>query len=44
MENDLILKAQDLNVELDRRRIIEHLSFTVKGGDVVIILGPNRAV
>ncbi|MEJ2685530.1 MAG: metal ABC transporter ATP-binding protein [Candidatus Sulfobium sp.] len=43
MENGLILKVEDLNVELDRRSIIEHLSFTVKRGDIVTILGPNGA-
>jgi zinc transport system ATP-binding protein len=43
MENDVILKVQDLNVRLDHRPIIEHLSFTVKRGDVVTILGPNGA-
>lgn len=43
MENDLILKVQDLNVELDHRRIIEHLSFTMKRGDIVTIMGPNGA-
>jgi zinc transport system ATP-binding protein len=43
MENDLILEVQDLNVELDHRSIIEHLSFTVKRGDIVTILGPNGA-
>ncbi|MEJ2182869.1 MAG: metal ABC transporter ATP-binding protein [Nitrospirota bacterium] len=43
MENDFILKVQDLNVELDHRRVIEHLSFTVKRGDIVTILGPNGA-
>jgi zinc transport system ATP-binding protein len=43
MDNGLILRVQDLNVELDRRSIIEHLSFTVKRGDIVTILGPNGA-
>jgi zinc transport system ATP-binding protein len=43
MENGLILRVQDLNVELDSRSIIEHLSFTVKRGDIVTILGPNGA-
>jgi zinc transport system ATP-binding protein len=43
MENGLILTVQDLNVELDHRSIIEHLSFTVKKGDIITILGPNGA-
>jgi zinc transport system ATP-binding protein len=43
MGNDLILTVQDLNVELDNRTIIEHLSFTVKRGDIVSIVGPNGA-
>jgi zinc transport system ATP-binding protein len=43
MENGLILTVQDLNVELDNRIIIEHLSFTVKRSDIVSIVGPNGA-
>lgn len=43
MENDLILKVQNLNVKLDHLSIIEDLSFNVKRGDVVTILGPNGA-
>jgi len=43
VENCLILTVQDLNVELDHRSIIEHLSFAVKKGDIVTILGPNGA-
>ena len=39
----MILTVRDLNVELDRRSIIEHLSFSVKRGDIVTILGPNGA-
>lgn len=43
MEDDLILKVQDLTVELDRQIIIEQLSFVLKKGDTVSILGPNGA-
>jgi len=43
MENDSILKVHNLDVELDHRRIIEHLSFTVEKGDIITILGPNGA-
>ncbi|MEJ2695942.1 MAG: metal ABC transporter ATP-binding protein [Candidatus Sulfobium sp.] len=43
MENGLILRVKDLRVEMDRRNIIDHLSFTVKKGDIVTILGPNGA-
>lgn len=41
MESNLILTVQELNVALDERTIIDHLSFSVKRGDVVTILGPN---
>jgi len=43
MEDDLILRVQDLIVEVDHRIVIEHLSFTVKRGDIITILGPNGA-
>lgn len=43
MENNLILRVHDLNVELDHLHILEHLSFTVKEGDIITILGPNGA-
>jgi len=43
MENDLILKVQDLTVRLDHRSVLEKLAFTVKRGEVVTILGPNGA-
>ena len=41
--NDLILQVEDLSVELENQSIIEHLSFTVKRGEVVTVLGPNGA-
>ncbi|MDI6890277.1 MAG: metal ABC transporter ATP-binding protein [Thermodesulfovibrionales bacterium] len=43
MENDFILKVENLWVRLDNQNIIENLSFQVKKGDVVTILGPNGA-
>lgn len=42
-DNEIILKASDLNVTIDGQRVIENLSFTVKRGDVLTILGPNGA-
>jgi zinc transport system ATP-binding protein len=38
-----ILKVKNLNVELNREKIIENLSFEVKEGDVLTVLGPNGA-
>lgn len=43
MENDLTLKAEDLNGELDSRTIIERISFTVKRGDIASIVNTNGA-
>jgi len=42
MENS-ILKVENLNVELDGEKILENLSFEVRGGEVLTILGPNGA-
>ncbi|MFH1894823.1 MAG: metal ABC transporter ATP-binding protein [Patescibacteria group bacterium] len=43
MQNDFILKVNELNVELNNEKIIEDLSFEVKEGEVLTILGPNGA-
>lgn len=40
---EIILKVEKLNVELDGEAIIKNLSFEVKRGDVLTILGPNGA-
>lgn len=40
---EIILKVEKLNVELDGEAIIKNLSFEVKKGDVLTILGPNGA-
>jgi len=41
MEKGIILKVENLNVELGGEKILENLSFEVKEGEVLIILGPN---
>ena len=43
MQNDLVLRVRDLNVELEGEKVINNLSFEVKRGDVLTILGPNGA-
>jgi zinc transport system ATP-binding protein len=43
MEKEIILKVENLNVELEGEKILENLSFEVKKGDVLTILGPNGA-
>ena len=43
MENKVILKVKNLNVEIGREKIIENLSFKIKEGEVLTLLGPNGA-
>jgi len=43
MEKDIVLKVENLDVELEGERILENLSFEVKEGEVLTILGPNGA-
>lgn len=43
MQDNLILKVENLNVEVEREKIIDNLSFEVKKGDILTILGPNGA-
>jgi len=43
MENRIVLKVENLSVELDKEKILENLSFEVKEGEVLTILGPNGA-
>lgn len=43
MLNEIVLKVENLNVELDGEAILENLSFEVKEGEVLTILGPNGA-
>jgi len=39
----IVLKVKNLNVDLEKERILENLSFEVKEGEVLTILGPNGA-
>ncbi len=43
MPENLILKVENLNVELNNEKILEDLSFEVKQGEIFTILGPNGA-
>ncbi|MDD5590261.1 MAG: ATP-binding cassette domain-containing protein, partial [Candidatus Portnoybacteria bacterium] len=43
MENGIVLKVENLNVELEKEKILENLFFEVKEGEVLTILGPNGA-
>jgi len=43
METDVILRVQNLSLELDHQAVIEDVSFTVKKGDLITIMGPNGA-
>ncbi len=43
MQNDLILKVENLNVEFDGNKILSDLSFEVKRGEILAVVGPNGA-
>jgi len=43
MEKGIVLKVENLNVELNGEKILGNLSFEVKEGEVLTILGPNGA-
>lgn len=38
-----ILEVKNLNVSIDRTKILENIGFSVKQGDVLVIIGPNGA-
>jgi zinc transport system ATP-binding protein len=40
---ETILTVSDLNVRIDGQPIIEHLSFTVRRGEILTVVGPNGA-
>ena len=42
-EKDLILKVNNLSIELGGEKVVENLSFQVRKGEFYIILGPNGA-
>ena len=43
MQENIILKVKNLNVRLEKEEIIKDLSFEIKQGDVLTVLGPNWA-
>ncbi len=43
MNGDTILKVDNLRVEIDKKKVIENLSFEVKEKETLVILGPNGA-
>lgn len=43
MSEGIVLKVENLSVELEKEKILENLSFEVKEGEVLTILGPNGA-
>lgn len=43
MEKEIVLKVENLKLELDGEIILDNLSFGVKGGEILTILGPNGA-
>lgn len=43
MPENIILKVENLNVELGREKVIEDLSFDLEEEEILVILGPNGA-
>jgi len=43
MEKDIVLKVENLNVELGREKVIEDLSFDLGEKEILVLLGPNGA-
>jgi len=43
MNQNPILRVEDLSVTIEREKILENISFTVMPGDVVALIGPNGA-
>ena len=43
MKDDLVLRVKELNVELEGETVINNLSFELKKGDALTIIGPNGA-
>lgn len=43
MENQTILKVENLNVGFNGNKVLKDLSFEVKKGDIMAIIGPNGA-
>ncbi len=43
MNQESILKVENLSVTIDREEILKDISFTVMPGDVVALIGPNGA-
>ncbi len=41
--NKILLEIKNLNVDLNKERVIENLSFQVTQGEILTILGPNGA-
>lgn len=42
-DGDFLLKVDEITIELDHRTIVDHLSFSLKQGDIISVLGPNGA-
>ena len=43
MNQETILKVENLNVAFDGNKILEDLSFEIKKGDITAVIGPNGA-
>ena len=43
MSENIILKVKNLTVELEKEKVIEDLSFSLKEKEILVILGPNGA-
>lgn len=43
LDNNLILRVLNLNIEISNQRIIDNLSFRIKNGITLAVVGPNGA-
>jgi zinc transport system ATP-binding protein len=41
MKQEIIVKLEDISINFDEQKILEHINFSVKEGEIITIIGPN---